>query len=38
MKEKIKEILIQKGQDLFSQPYKRIEFTKNLGEKVDWLI
>jgi len=28
-KEKIVEILIQKGQDLFSQPYKRIEFTKD---------
>lgn len=28
-KDKIVEILIQKGQDLFSQPYKKIEFTKN---------
>ena len=29
-KEKIVEILIQKGKELFNQPYKKIEFTKNL--------
>jgi len=28
-KDKIVKILIQKGQDLFKRPYKRIEFTKN---------
>jgi len=28
MKEKIVKILIEKGKELFNQPYKKIKFTK----------